>query len=116
MARRHSELFRAAAHEVRLLLRMSREARIEADARLLVQKLAREAAANHAANCARLERGRLLIGSPEYMEVQNRLPSLDRRVRNARTLRDIALVGLRRELGLPDVPTQAELADWGEAP
>lgn len=111
-----SNLFRAAAHEVRLFLRMSREARIEADARSLVQKLAREAAAVHAANCARLERGRLAMASPEYMAVLERLPALDRRSRNARTLREIALTNLRRELGLPDVPTQAELADWGEAP
>jgi 23S rRNA maturation mini-RNase III len=102
---------------VRLTL-SSRDAVIEHEARALVQKLARESAAVHGANVARMERSRAapMPTSVAAIEFAERIAKLDRRARNARIFRDAALVNLRRALDLPDDPTQAEIADWGEAP
>lgn len=80
-------------------------ARVELDARALVQKVAREEAAVRA-----LRVGRLQGADAATIE------RLCRRARNARLFRDCALRSLRKELGLPEYPTQAELADWGPAP
>lgn len=101
------QALRRFAREVRIQLRLSHEARIEGDARSLVQKIARENAAVHAHRMA--IRDWKNVRQPE-------LDTLQRRVRNAKLLRDLAVLALRRELGLPDDPTQAECADWGEAP
>jgi hypothetical protein len=97
-------------------LRLSRQAMIEHDARILVQKIARETAAVHAANVARLERRKIYIGTAEAVAHEERIAKLDRNARNARVFRESAVVALRRTLGLPDDPTQAECGDWGEAP
>jgi hypothetical protein len=93
-----------------------REFRIEHSARHLVQKLAREAAAVHAANVVRLQRARTPVGTAENIEYSSTLQRLDRAARNARIFRDQALILLRRDLGLPDEPTQSEIGDWGAAP
>lgn len=84
-------------------LRMSREQLIEFDARALVQKLAREEAAIRS----------LRIGQLQGSE---NLDRLERRARNARVFRDVALHSLRRELGLAELPTAIEIGDWGVPP
>lgn len=84
-------------------LTMSKAQRIEFDARALVQKIAREEAAIRS----------LRIGQ---LQGSDNLDSLERRARNARVFRDIALHSLRRELGLAELPTAIEIADWGVPP
>ena len=115
---RHSEVFKAAAREVRLYLRLSREASIEAEARALVQKIAREMAANHALHVLHLESARSAYTPAAGRDdsLSDRLARAQRNARNARTFRDQAVVNLRRALGLTDEPTPAEIGDWGDAP
>jgi hypothetical protein len=93
-------------NRMRRFFTFGHEAKVEFDARCLVQKLAREEAAIRAVRVARL------LGE----STREQLVSMDRRVRNARILRDIAEVHLRRELGLTEAPTALEIADWGLPP
>lgn len=92
-------------NSVRRFFTFGHEARVEFDARVLIQKLAREEAALRAARVARLQGA-----------TREDLERMDRRVRNARTMRDVAEVTLRRELGLTEAPTAIEIADWGLPP
>lgn len=89
---------------VQRLFLFKQSARVEFDARCLIQKLAREEAAVRAVRVARL-RG-------NFYDIDR----LERVARNARLLRDHAQTMLRRELGLTDAPTAIEVADWGIAP
>lgn len=94
--------------------------RIEAFARYLVQKIAREEAARHA--------HAVLLHSPVPLEWQGNVATCDtraimhavgasqRRADQATRLRVKALTDLRLALGLPEDPTQAECGIWGEAP
>jgi hypothetical protein len=92
-------------NRMRRFFTIRHEARVEFDARCLIQKLAREEAAIRAVRVARL-----------CSDDRETIERLDRRVRNARVFRDLAEVALRRELGLTEAPTALEIADWGLPP
>ena len=85
-----------------VVLERQRSANIEGSARLLVQKLAREAAAVAALDAAyRCGAGPILVQKARE------------RVDAAVALRHGAVVTLRETLGLPDHPSVAEISGWG---